>query len=1365
MHLRAALTCALFTALFFPIAVLAGPTRVGSDIPVHPPISGYQSAPPSGGAVATDANGNFLVVWETDSHSSPGVFGRAFDMARRPRGNEFRLNVPTSPGQRHPVVALAPNGLGVVAWQNWDAYSYGVYARRIAVDGTFLGPEFLVNQTTSGSEEQPAIAIDPNGNFIIVWAGLRSAPGQYHDLFARRYDAAGNPLGNEFFIDRYPTGPQEHPAIALQPDGGFVVAWAGYRDGNNYGILARLFDPAGAPRGASFIVNPTTAGVQWQPDLAVTSTGGFGVVWFSQQYSPQTGFVNRNFARFYDSAGLPLTGEVTLSTTSSTPRIAATPEGFLALWSNGDVVGRPFLANGTASGADVVLHGPMAGSQSDASVTTLGEHGVVAFSSYVDETLATDVVATMFTLCDPPAPAPVFVSEPSSICSGATASASVSPDYTSYAWSIVNGTFTTPANGPSVSFNATSTAPVQLSVTGMLPGGCIATTTRSIPVITAGTPVISASGPTTFCEGGSVTLTASAGNSYLWSNGATTQSITVTTSGSYTVAVTGAGGCSATSAPASVVVNPLPTAAITPNGPTTFCEGANVTLTASAGASYLWSTGATTQSIVVAANGSYTVTVTNTNGCSATSAATEVVVNPLPPAAITASGPTTFCEGGDVTLTASAGTSYLWSNGATTSSITVGASGSYTVTVTNANGCSATSSAADVVVHPLPSTTVNASGPTTFCEGDSVTLSAVAGASYLWSNGATTQSIAVNASGSYSVTVTSANGCSATSAATDVVVNPLPAATINASGPTTFCEGGSVTLTASDGASYLWSNGATTQSIAAATSGSYTVTVTNANGCSATSTATDVVVNPLPSATISASGPTTFCEGGSVTLTASAGASYLWSNGGTTQSIAVNAGGSYSVIVTNANGCSATSAATDVVVNPLPSATISASGPTTFCEGGSVTLTASAGASYLWSNGATTQSIAVNAAGSYTVTVTNANGCNATSTATDIVVNPLPSATITATGPTTFCEGGSVTLTASAGASYLWSNGATTQSIAVSASGSYTVTVTNANGCSATSAATNVVVNPLPSATISASGPTTFCNGGSVTLTASAGASYLWSTGATTQAIAVSAGGSYSVTVTNANGCSATSAATNVVVNPLPSATISASGPTTFCNGGSVTLTASAGASWLWSTGATTQAITVSASGAYSVTVTNAQGCSTTSAPASVTANALPPTPSITAGGPTTFCAGGSVTLTAPAGYTYQWSNGATTQSIVATTTGSYSVTVTNASGCTSTSAPTSVTVNAATTIQQQPQSATIPKNTATTVTVTATGAGTLTYQWYKGSSPTTTQPISGATTSSYTTPILSKGTYRYWVRVTGSCGFVNSQTAVITAN
>ncbi len=1039
---------------------------------------------------------------------------------------------------------------------------------------------------------------------------------------------------------------------------------------------------------------------------------------------------------------------------------------------------------------------------------------------------------------------------PTTFCAGGSVTLTSSAG-TSYLWS---------TGATTRSINVTMSGIYTVRVTNS--GGCQNTSAATVVTVNPlpATPTITANGPTTFCTGGSVILTSSAGTSYLWSNGATTSSITVTMAGSYTVKVTNASGCQSTASVATIItVNSLPSApTITAGGPRTFCSGGSVTLTSSAGSTYLWSNGATTPVINVTSSGTYTVRVTNTNGCqSVPSAATTVTVNDLPATpTITASGPITFCAGSSVTLTSSAGTSYLWSNGATTSSINVTSSGNYTVQIKNAIGCqSLPSAAAPVTVNSLPATpTITAGGPTTFCAGGNVTLTSSPGTGYLWSNGAITSSINVTTAGSYTVKVTNADGCqSAASVATIVTVNALPAIpTITSGGPVTFCNGGNVTLTSSAGTSYLWSNGATTPGINVTTPGSFTVQVTNANGCqSAASAATtvnvnalpvvdagidatipngtsttinatvtgtgpftyswspssqlvnpfiedpstvnllsttvftltatsltttcsntdavaititggllnsvptaspmticaganvqlhalasggsgtytytwtsipagftssmadpianpavtttyhvdvndgfttvspqvSVTVNPLPSTPIiTASGPTTFCAGSGVTLTSTAGTSYLWSNGATTQSINVSTAGSYTVHVTNASGCqSAVSAPTIVTVNAVPvTPTITTSGPTTFCAGGGVTLTSNSGTGYLWSNGATTQSINVTASGNYSVKLVSVSGClSASSVATVVTVNALPvTPTITADGPTTFCTGGDVTLTSSPEASYLWSNGATTPGINISAAGNYSVQVINANGCqSAASVATSVTVNALPATpTITAGGPTIFCDGGSVTLSSSPATSYLWSNGATTASINITSSGSYTVQVTNAGGCqSAFSAITIVVVNSIPSIpTISANGPTTFCEGGSVTLTSSAENNYLWSNSATSPSINVTNSGSYSVQVTNSNGCKSGSSVATiVTVNSLPVVPTITADGPTTFCQGNSVTLTSSAGTSYLWSGGATSPGIIVSTAGNYTVIVTNSSGCLSAaSGPTSVTVN-----------------------------------------------------------------------------------------
>lgn len=229
-----------------------------------------------------------------------------------------------------------------------------------------------------------------------------------------------------------------------------------------------------------------------------------------------------------------------------------------------------------------------------------------------------------------------------------------------------------------------------------------------------------------------------------------------------------------------------------------------------------------------------------------------------------------------------------------------------------------------------------------------------------------------------------------------------------------------------------------------------------------------------------------------------------------------------------------------LTINAAPPATITPNGPTTFCEGNSVTLTANSGISYLWSNGATTQSIIVTTSGNYSVTVNQPGGCVTNSSPVTVTVNTAPPSTITPGGPTTFCDGGSVMLTASAGSSFVWSNGATTQSITVSTAGNYTVTITQANGCSRTSAATAVTVNPKPVVTLTASPYTKLLPGRTTTLNATVTptgtVTYSWVrngnpvTGFTGAALPVSLSelGTYSVTVTNAFGCSGTSNAVTI---------------------------------------------------------------------------------------------------------------------------------------------------------------------------------------------------------------------------------------------
>ena len=636
-----------------------------------------------------------------------------------------------------------------------------------------------------------------------------------------------------------------------------------------------------------------------------------------------------------------------------------------------------------------------------------------------------------------------------------------------------------------------------------------------------------------------------------------------------------------------------------------------------------------------------------------------------------------------------------------------------------------------------------------------------------------TPTVTVGQNITYSITVTNNGPVAATNV---TVADPLPAGTsfVSATPSQGSCSGNPNVICALGGISS--GNNATITIIATATSaGTRTNTanvtanetdpVTANNSASASTT---VSTSSCAAPTITASGPITFCAGGSVTLTANAtgATSYQWylngnpigSANGTTY--AAGASGNYSVTVTYPSACSAGSATTAVTVNPLPATpSITAGGPTTFCNGGSVTLTAPAGYNYVWSNSATTQSITVTTSGNYTVTVVDANGCSATSAPTTVTVTTIAAPTITPSGPTTFCGGGSVTLTATAGyASYAWSNGATSQSTTVGTSGNYTVTVTDASGCVATSAPTTVSVTPAPAVTIS--GPGFTCPATPVTLDAGSGyTSYSWSTGATSQTITVTppaGGATYSVSVTNGSGCSGSASHFVAVGNTV---TPAISGPSAACPGIPITLDAGAGfTSYLWSNGATTQSITVTQNATTTYSVTVGSGTCSGSASKTVTMN-VPPSVTIT--GPSTICPNTSFTLDAGPGFAaYAWSTGATTQTITVpqtTVTQTYSVTVTDANGCTASDTHTVTLGSGASATITAPATAQ-PNATGLTASVAAGPAGT-TYAW---------SVTNGTITAGQGTPSItfSVGTTTATLDVTvtsGSCTATGTKTVQIT--
>jgi len=468
---------------------------------------------------------------------------------------------------------------------------------------------------------------------------------------------------------------------------------------------------------------------------------------------------------------------------------------------------------------------------------------------------------------------------------------------------------------------------------------------------------------------------------------------------------------------------------------------------------------------------------------------------------------------------------------------------------------------------------------TTLCSGESVILKTAAATSYQWFKdgskiaSGTAPNIEVSNSGSYTVVATNNSGCaSAISAAAVVIVNPLPPTpVVTASGNTSICEGSSVLLATSAANAYQWfKNGSPVsegrgQSFSASTAGTYTVVVTNSNGCaSAASQPVTVFVRAIPATpVVTLSGNTTFCSGGKVVLTANSGSSLQWLlndtpiPGANTDTYTATVGGNYTVVAINNNGCVSTpSIATSVTVNPSPSIPlITTTGGTAVCTGGSVLLTASAATGYQWFkdgvgiDGATSQAYTATSAGMYTVVVTNNSGCTSpVSMATTIVQNPATqSPVVTASGNTSFCAGGSVLLKASAGTTYQWYmggspiSGATAQTFEANASANYSVLVTNSNGCnSGTSSPVAVVVNTMPKVpVVIANGPTTFCKDQFVILSTPRvnELQYQWLLngtvlqGATTDTLRVSDEGSYSVRTTNSSGCATTSTATATYIS------------------------------------------------------------------------------------------------------------------------------------------------------------------------------------------------------------------------------------------
>lgn len=758
---------------------------------------------------------------------------------------------------------------------------------------------------------------------------------------------------------------------------------------------------------------------------------------------------------------------------------------------------------------------------------------------------------------------------------------------------------------------------------------------------------VTITGPASGCTATATPLCATAGfSSYSWTSGGITACINVNSTATYSVTATDADGCTATD---SQLFTAITSPTVSVSGLASACSNDNPQLCVPAGfTSYVWSNGGTLRCISPLSSGNYTITVTATNGCTA-SAFQSLTIFTSPTISVT--GPPSKCNNGIEQLCVPSGyTSYLWSNGGTNNCISPTVSGTYSATVTDANSCTASASQA-LTVHAAP--IISVTGPSTACPGTNPQLCVAGGYStYSWTGGGNSNCISPTVTGPYTATVTDGFGCTGSSSQ---VITIFAAPTVTITGPTSACDGDAVQLcTPNNFNVYNWSNGGTNNCITPTSSGTYTAIVTDGNGCTASDDFA-FSLKSLPSSTIT--GPSSSCNGVAAQLCAPAGNSfYLWSNNSSNSCISTATSGVYSVVVTGTNGCTSSSSFPLTVFPPYA---MTISGPTTACNASNPQLCATAGNyTYQWSNGATTSCINPSVSGTYTVISTNLNGCTKSASKGLTVYSPLNPRV---TGPSSACTGSVIPLCGSSGSSsFIWSTGESTECINVNSNGVYTVTISDIHGCTA-SASQTVTFSSTFSFNIN--GPISGCNGSASELCAPSGyTSYAWNTGETMECINVSSPGNYSVMVQDPVGCSAIDTF-SIAFNTPP--TVNITGSTIICKNSLANWCATAGfPAYLWSNGGTAECVNVSKDTIYSVQITDTNGCKATASAALSVVNISP----------AIFQANGLLICdTFNTSYTYSWlinsvSNGCISDTCIPTFSAIYSVIVTDTTtGCSET--------------------------------------------------------------------------------------------------
>jgi hypothetical protein len=287
-------------------------------------------------AVASDSSGNFVVVWASYQDGSlRGVFGQRYASTGEPLGLEFRVNTHTTNRQKDPAVASDSSGNFVVVWSGaGTGDTYGIFGQRYANTGEPLGPEFRVNTRAAPVCDDPAVASDPSGHFVVVWDGGEGVQFA-RNVSGQRYASTGEPIGPEFRVNTYTMNWQTDASVTSDPSGNFVVVWASrYQDGSVRGVFGQRYASTGAPLGPEFRVNTQTTDAQGDPAVASDSSGNFVVVWNSLA---QDGSGYSVFAQRYADTGEPLGPEFRVNTCTTHyqrgPAVASAASGnFVVVW-------------------------------------------------------------------------------------------------------------------------------------------------------------------------------------------------------------------------------------------------------------------------------------------------------------------------------------------------------------------------------------------------------------------------------------------------------------------------------------------------------------------------------------------------------------------------------------------------------------------------------------------------------------------------------------------------------------------------------------------------------------------------------------------------------------------------------------------------------------------------------------------------------------------------------------------------------------------------------------------------------------------------------------------------------------------------